>query len=342
MQRRRLILSLFYLLAPQGAQAAGVTSITPNPSPGIACKLNTIKIAGAGTCSGVQFNLGDGTNIVNLPGTFPLLVYHTYRSAGSYPLTAQGEGQCAGAVHASLQVIGPTITSVFPFSVIKPGGSIILQGENFGSLPGQIVIRFQGQLIGTNLENIQWGDAFAAGTIPQGISGQPDQRASIYVVASCGAVSNSITAQFTASRDLVALPFDDIGCSSTATLGNSDACQKNGSYGTPLECALSPTFGLEPGPTGFQGYHASGWGFSGEAGNDQFSGPSLKNGWGFASASSFSGDYIGTFYQPTYWFQSSVGDANPKVSVNWQADNCGLIFYYADIYISGPTGVPYQ
>ncbi|HTO79363.1 MAG TPA: hypothetical protein VMJ31_06265 [Methylocystis sp.] len=68
MWRQRLILSLLLLLAPQSALAAGVISITPNPSPGIACQLNTIKIAGNGTCSGVQFNLGDETNVVNLPG----------------------------------------------------------------------------------------------------------------------------------------------------------------------------------------------------------------------------------------------------------------------------------
>src|SRR5208283_4857783 len=151
----------------------------------------------------------------NLPGTFPLLVYHTYKSAGAYALTAQGEGKCSATVHATLQVVGPTITSIFFLSVIKPGGAVILEGQNFGNLPGQIVVKFQNQLIGTNLENIQWGDTFAAGTIPQGVSGQPDQTVSIYVIASCGAASNSTNAQFTATRDIVALPFGDINCSST-------------------------------------------------------------------------------------------------------------------------------
>ncbi len=337
------LIGILLLFAPISALAAGtITAVSPNPSPGAACQLNTIKISGTGTCTGVQLDLGDGTNIVNLPGSFPLLVYHTYKYPGTYTLKAQGKGNCQGAVTTTLQVLGPTIASIFPFSVIKPGGEVILQGQHFGNLPGQILIVFQNQLIGANLTNIQWGDTFAAGTIPQGITGEPDQEVGLYVINSCGAASNHVTAKFTATRDLIALPFDQINCGSTVNFDNSNACQRNGNYGTPPECGGIPTFGTEPGPTGFQGFHFSGWGFSGEGGNDQFWGPTLKNGWGFDSASPLAGSYVGTFYQPTYWYQSPVGGQETKVSVNWQCDNCGGIFYYGNIYITGPKGVPYQ
>ena len=342
-RRRVFIIGMLLLIAPISALAAGtITKVTPNPIPGVSCQLNTIRIDGTGTGTGFTFDLGDGTNIVNLPGNFPIWVYHTFKSPGTYTLKAQGKGNITGAVTTTLQVVGPTITSIFPFSVIKPGGEVILQGQNFGDLPGQILIVFQNQLIGTYLTNIQWGNNFAAGTIPPGITGEPDQTVGLYVNNSCGAASNHVSAKFTATRALVALPFGQINCGSTATLGNSDACQNSGNYGTPPECFEILNFGVEPGPTGFQGYHFSGWGFSGEAGNDQFWGPTLKNGWAFDSASSLSGDYVGTFYQPTYWYQSPVGGTETKVSVNWRCDNCGGIFYYGNIYITGPIGVPYQ
>jgi hypothetical protein len=343
LRRRLSVFWLLGLLAPFPALAQGaVTGVSPNPSPGVTCQLETIKISATGNCASVRFDLGDSAAPANLPGPFPRLVYHTYKSAGTFSLKAQGEGNCAGVATARLPVLGPTITSILAFSVIKPGGGVLLQGLRFGALPGQLLIKLQSQLLPQNLENIQWGDTFAAGTIPQGISGAPDQPASLYLVASCGAVSNELSVNFTATRDLVALPFGQISCGSTAGLGDSDACQNSGSYGVPAECGYVATFGTQPGPTGFQAYHASGWGFSGESGNDQFWGPSLKNGWGFDSASPIAGEYKGAFQQPTYWYESPVGGVETKATVNWKTDNCGLIFYGANLYVSGPFGVPYQ
>ena len=150
---------------------------------------------------------------------------------------------------------------IFPFSVIKPGGAVIIEGQNFGNLPGQILINFPSlhQFTGIPLENIQWGNTFAAGTIPTGISGVPDQVVSFTVVAQCGAVSNSWAAKFTAARDIVALPFEQISCFSFY-IGNSDQCQNMGQNNFPLECFSVPPVGMGPGsPTGFYGYHASGW-----------------------------------------------------------------------------------
>src|SRR6516164_5863958 len=75
-----------------------ITGITPTQSPGVACSLNTITITGTGTCGTFLFNLGDTTPVVHLPGNFPIRVYHTYSSGGTYPLTAQGTGNCQGMV----------------------------------------------------------------------------------------------------------------------------------------------------------------------------------------------------------------------------------------------------
>ena len=349
-RRARTVLGacIWMLATPPLAWAQGtVTSITPDPVPGIACQLNTIKISGTGTCgtagqaNGFTVELGDTTPTVHLPGNFPIEVYHAYSSAGTYTLRAQGETKCNGNVTTHLHVLGPVITSIFPFSNITPGGAVILLGQNFGNLPGQILIKFQNQLIGTSLENIQWGNTFAAGTIPQGITGVPDQEVTLMVFAQCGAASNELSAHFTATRDMAAIPFPRITCSTSVGAGNSDQCQNWGQDNWPAECGCCPTFGLQKGPTGFYGYHASGWGFSGETGNDQFwPSPVLQNGWVLSSVSGLAWDKIGG---GSYANESSSqpGTNAPNVSVNWKADNCEVIFYWGNMNIIGPAGVAY-
>jgi hypothetical protein len=345
MRARRAIIvfgaSMWTFSAPVIALAQGtITGVSPETSPGIACKLDTIRISGTGSCSTFTFQLGDSTPIVHLPGNFPILVYHTYTHAGTYALKAQGQGNCTGAVTASLHVLGPAITSIFPFSVIKPGGGVIIAGQNFGDLPGQILMKFQNQLVGVPLQNIQWGDTFASGTIPQGISGQPDQQVVFTVVAQCGAVSNEWSAMFTAARDIAALPFGRIDCSTSVGAGNSDQCQDWGQNNQPTECFQFHTFGLQPGATGFYGYHASGWGFSGESGNDQFW-ATLNNSWVLDSITGLSGTRVGNGSDANEWNPSQPGTPNPKLTVLWHADNCGIILYWGDMMITGPRGLPY-
>jgi hypothetical protein len=320
-----------------------ITSVTPSPSPGLACSLNTIKISGTGTCGTFTFQLGDSTPVVHLPGNFPISVYHTYSSARTYPLTAQGEGNCHGVVKANLQVVGPTITSFFPFSVIKPGGSVILEGQNFGNLPGQILINIPSlhSFTGIPLGNIQWGNTFASGTIPAGISGVPDQQVNFTVVAQCGAVSNSLSAKFTATRAMQLVPYSWVQCW-PGVLASNDACQGLGGPGWPPECGfLNGTFGLGQDPTGFWGYHVSGWG-NGESSTDFFyENFALINGWVFDSVQNLGWAYVGGGSTAAVDSKtSSPGDPSPRVYVDWHADACGLIDYTGDIQITGPKGLP--
>lgn len=337
--------AMILMLSSFSALADGtITGVAPNSSPGLACNLNTIKITGTGSCSTFLFNLGDSTPIVHLPGNFPILVYHTYSHAGTFSLTAQGQGNCHGAVNASLQVAGPTITSIFPFSVIKPGGSVILEGQNFGNLPGQILINIPSlhQFAGTPLENIQWGNTFASGMIPATITGVPDQQVFFTVVAQCGAVSNSSAANFTATRAMVALPFDQISCFSF-NYGNSDECQNLGQNNFPIECGSLPPVGTGGNPaTGFYGYHASGWG-GGETGDDPFDANfNLSNGWVVDYVTGLSSYTVGGGSYAAESSASQFGATSPSVDVNWKADACGLILYTGDIYVIGPKGLPYH
>ena len=136
--------------------------------------------------------------------------------------------KCPGAATATVQVVGPQINSLVPFSAVTPGGGLILVGENFGYLTGAILIHltdYLGHPLDRALQNLQWGDLFAAGTIPGDISGVLDQQATLTVVAQCGAVSNPWTAHFTAAPDVadLALFYDAPGSfSCSMSTGSTD------------------------------------------------------------------------------------------------------------------------
>jgi hypothetical protein len=122
---------------------------------------------------------------VHLPGDFPVRVYHSYSKPGTYRLKAEGQGDCTGTAGYHVDVFGPTITSGFPFSQVTPRGEVILQGQNFGNLPGQLLIHlthYLGHPLDLPLQNLQWGDTFVAGTIPDNSTGVLNQQATFTVV----------------------------------------------------------------------------------------------------------------------------------------------------------------
>ena len=330
--------------------AGKITGLTLNLPAVKTCALETIRVTGTGRCSTFTVQLGDSTAPVHVPGDFPILVYHAYSKQGTYTPTAQGQGNCSGTASALLQVVGPSINSMFHLG-ITPGAGVIFQGENFGNLTGFVMMHYTdygGQAIDTPLWNIQWGDTFAAGTIPT-VSWAVDQPVTFTVVAQCGAVSNAWTANFTATRDFELLQFNRITCTSFPGLSASDQCQNVGGTNWPVECGFS-TVGTETGPTGFQGYHASGWGLHGNLGNDQFY-ATLYNGWVLDSVTPpdpilFGGGVldwvkIGNGSRADVAQVIGAGTSNPQVNVEWYVDNCGLIEYFADFSITGPLGVPW-
>jgi hypothetical protein len=124
---------------------------------------------------------------------------------------------CTGKASKTVQIAAgpsPTVTSMFTLgfffsSDATPGALIILQGENFGDLPGQVWIHlkdYQGNASDHLLLDTQkyWHDTFVAGIVPD-ITGVLDQQATVTVVAQCGAVGNAQTVNFTADRDVADL-----------------------------------------------------------------------------------------------------------------------------------------
>ena len=335
--------TLALVLHVAGARAQGtITGLTFNPSPVDACALETIRVSGTGQCGVFTVDLGDGTPTVHLPGNFPILVYHAYTKPGTYTPLAHGQGNCSGTASAALQVHVPQITGMFLFSQLKPDGWVIIEGQNFGKLPGKAVMHytaFNGQQHDVQLQSLQWGDNFASGQIPF-ITGVLDQTVTFTLEASCGVQSNPWPANFTAFRDVQSLPWQRISCSMDIGPGSGDRCQDQGETNWPLECSTNfPPFGTGLNPTGLQGYHSSGWG-NGGSGYDTFN-ATLHNGWVLDSVTPLQWDYFGGSVNATerpLWSTASI----PQEGVQWRIDSCTMIEYWADIVVTGPIDVPYR
>lgn len=264
------------------------------------CVVETITVKGTGKCSDVRVFFGDGNKLITLgkPRPFPQTFQHIYSKMGTYPVSVEaytGPGStCTGKASETLQVAaGPWITSTSFFSLgsqITPGVIMLVYGQFFGDVPGQVWIHlkdYQGnahdyQLLYTDTH---WSDTFVAGQIPD-ISGVLNQQATLTVVAQCGAVSNATTVNFTPNIDVADLAdhTDRLECSISTGASVSDRCLGWGGEHWPEECGWG-NWGLAKGnPLG--GYHASGWGFHGNGGNDRFwvTTP-LQNGWALDSAS---------------------------------------------------------
>jgi hypothetical protein len=215
----------------------------------------------------------------------------------------------------------PLITSVFLFSVIKPGGGVIIQGEHFQSQPGQfqLLLSTSGQTL--DLTNLQWGDSFAAGVIPM-ITGVPDQPALLQVVTQDGKVSNQWPVQFTASREVVLLAgsaLTPVACGS----GGDDFCY----------------IGSSTDPFTVAGGHAMSLGFYSASGTDVYN-CTLKNGWEFDHYRWGTQDGIqgGPFGQAP----DPIGQTEFTLAISWFFDVFGSANYDISLFVVGPAGMPFN
>jgi hypothetical protein len=334
------------------------------------CVVETITVKGTGKCSDVRVFFGDGNKLITLgkPRPFPQTFQHNYSKMGTYPVSVEaytGPGStCTGKASETLQVAaGPWITSMFTLgfffsSGATPGALVILQGENFGNLPGQAWIHLKKldgmsahyQLVLAHPND--WGDTFVAGTIPS-ISGVLDQQATFTVVAQCGATSNSVSGSFLAARDVVDLAY--VGdppaggnhwspwfqCAMSAAPGGNQ-CENSGSDDWPNECGVT-AFG-EAGFGNLAAYHAVAWSPNGHPRHDDFwvNGP-LLNGWVLLSTSADWTTQVSSGGQVSVdpGWTSAPGTSNPYLQVNWYVNSCSAIFYSGHMFITGPLGVPY-
>jgi hypothetical protein len=251
----------------------------------------------------------------------------------------------------------PSVSSIFPFSQITPGGGVILLGSNFGNNPGQFEVfltNYQGTAVVYQLQDLTWGDSAVSGVIPDYAFEVMNQTALFFVVTQCGFAI--YPAQFTANTSYNLVSTDRIGCWSGVGLGASDRCNNSGGTNYPAECGHFSLFGDAPISTGFGGYHASGWGGGSPPQGSAFPlgiaadyfWAELNNDWVFeglipdASDFQFTVGIAGNGGFAGLWWISSSGTNFPEVQVNWHAAACGQVEYYSSqMLILGPTLVPY-
>jgi hypothetical protein len=256
----------------------------------------------------------------------------------------------------------PIEQSIFPFSVVRPNGGVIITGLNFGATPGELrihVVDFRGNQLDYPLDHLQWGDTFAAGVI-QNIQSVIAQNVTFELINACGSSSRvagpPLQAFFTPTMDATAIPVKDVSCIMTSN-NTGDKCD-DGIGRIPSECRifvlgeLSP-YGLGPplSPTNFWGNHHSGLG-NGNSGTDNFS-VNLRNTWTVQSVSSFDWEAVSedgswstenTISQngSKSWANLSYSGSGDKWSVGWSQDSCVFVGYTGVVTITGPMGVPYQ
>jgi len=355
MNRFQQILTIVALslavLAPLTAAAAPgtITGLTPAPSPATVGSPVTITIAGTGTCDSLDLDFGDGTPHATLSGTFPSSTTHTYKTSGTLSLTAKGVSKCTGKASASLTVkssvailcdfpilvsaefAGPKITSIFPFSLIRPGGGAIINGYGFGSSPGEfrLVGDFPGGYLKLEISpgNV-WKDKVVSGSIPKGITGVKDQPATLQIVRADKKVSNAWPVTFTAAREIRMFPAAEVKEFFCSEGSDGDDCQRPWS----------------PQPTFNGHHHSSGILPAWDSGTDWFKIPELKNQWVIDSVEEWCHYKINaTLLGPV---GVTEGATSATVQEKWVlthgAFSWSQAFYCLGVYITGPIGTSYK
>ena len=352
------ILSLLVILLPAPARAAGViTALTASANPAPVNTDVTFTVKGtSGGCPEVILDYGDGQTFTMLNVSFnnntnTTSPPHKYAAAKSYLVKADPGRGCTGSATASLNVMGagaggpvggvagsmsrmarqaeanllramaPHIDSVFPFSVIRPGGAVIVQGVNFGPEPGRFLLRLQG---GQEFQmgGLTWAGNSVSGNIEPTISGVPDQPATVQVVRADGAGSNAAPVQFTAARDLQLVTGhpEVIEC-----IAGQEADEKN--TATTKYSGNSCVFDHDAGD----------WWDDSEAGMDRVR-LHLRNGWVLDHAE----------------INSTLGKTDPPVvikdgseaelTIRWdtaQSPSGRSSFYSVSVFVTGPAGTTY-
>jgi hypothetical protein len=214
----------------------------------------------------------------------------------------------------------PSITAVFPFSDITPGGSALVTGCGFGDSPGEFLLVLSQTGVEVPLGSLQWSSTGVAGTIPAdhpALKTAPSQPAALKVRRSNGGSARDVG--YRAGHEVRQLPFSKVA-RTVSTESDDDRC-----------------YDWAGGPTGTCAHFTGPWDpAGGDIGTDTFS-VHLKNGWTLHSW------VLKRGAGSTNWFMTSHRDAglsDAKNSVTWMTlcgDNCHC-WYYLDVFVEGEIG----
>ncbi len=344
-----------------GAGLIMALSASANPVPVNTDVTFTVK-GTSGGCPEVILDYGDGQTFTMLNVSFnnntnTTSPPHKYAAVKTYLVKADPGRGCAGSASVSLNVTSgggggagggaagvagtlgrlsreqapstimasrtPRITSVFPFSVIKPGGGVIVQGERFGPSPGHFRLKLSNGPV-TELGNLTWSDTSVSGNIDPNLSGVFDQPATLQIVNGFEMDGNEMPVTYTAAREVRMLPITDVQCSAEPKTDN-DKCNDFG-----------PEFNVS-----FNGFHqcrdvadhvTGCW----DSGVDAYW-STLGNGWKLHSVEHYQGK---SYSGPPNVVEEGPGPI--KITVWWDTRANMSVNYTGRIYIEGPVGTSWK
>ena len=350
-----VLLTALAVATPLPAFAAGlITALTASANP---VNVNTdvtftVKGTGGG-CGDLTIDYGDGQTIQltsvsfsnNTNTTSPA---HKYAVAKTYLVNATPGKSCTGAATLNLVVTSPPsggggtgggfnrntgfdapardhvslfpprIDTVFPLSVIRPGGGVIVQGASFGTQPGQFKLKLQSGHE-TSLVSLTWEGKVVSGIIDSNLAGVIDQPATLRVVNARGVESNEVPVQFTARRQIMFLPMEDLHAS--CSIGSDrNKCNETRSTASLV------------GWHGCTGIYLT----CNDRGSDQYW-ADLANGWEYSSSTVTAG--MGRADQPGI-LKDDPGSF--RITVFWDTLGHNFATYYGRVYIEGPAGTPWK
>jgi hypothetical protein len=211
----------------------------------------------------------------------------------------------------------PSITAVFPFSDITPGGSALVTGCGFGNSPGEFLLVLSQTGAEVPLGSLQWSPTGIAGTIPAdhpALKTAPSQPAALKVRRSNGGSARDVG--YRAGREVRQLPFSKVS-RVVSTESDDDSC-----------------YDWANGPTGVCSHYTGPWDpLGGDIGTDRFT-VVLKNGWTLHSWVFVRGD------GSINWSSRDEGKSVAKNDVAWLTlcgDNCSC-FYFVNVFVEGEIG----
>jgi hypothetical protein len=237
----------------------------------------------------------------------------------------------------------PRIDSVFLFSNVTPGGTILLKGRGLERTT-QLTLRLVntgGQPTFPLVTLLEVGPTFIGARLADGVAGVTDQQGMLQVRTGSNLFSNEFPVNFRAQRDFRILPPGDpavrlIDCGKDS---NWDVC--NGWHDPDDERPSG--FGGGPPLTTIQAGHHNCYACVGtDRGTDTYQ-VVLRNGWVLESM-----DWFGVFkstpkdeawaYQPSF----PAGASRWSPAIKWYATSDDTAHYSINVHITGPIGVPWQ
>jgi hypothetical protein len=220
-----------------------------------------------------------------------------------------------------------------PLGALKYGSQVLINGENFGTNKGNILLYGNFPNSPLSFENVEWvSTSRVRGYVPQAANGSPNQTVTIKVKTAGNILSNGMTTGFI-GRETKYLVWSDVGVLHCGDDANKNYCNDPQGYFQPHRVQETAMFG----------FHQNAWATIGDdEGHDIFQ-IILNNGWILKSMDiviweKSSSDEVLNGPHPPF----PAGTTNWTPTIDWVASPFDHVRYQIKIVVEGPAGTHYK